>query len=277
MAELSLLLACFGVAGCATTGSPESPPANDNMDAVLWLQSSTEYAAIAAGVYAAATTALSQTASAAAGETQTMAVVMDIDETVLDNFLYQGQLVLDDASYGSESWDRWIALRAAPAIPGAVEFIRTSQSLGVHVAFVTNRPCRPRQDSTEDCPQKLDTLANLEQIGVDTSSTTLLLRGERPTEQCRPLLSSAEQEAGTWSSDKTSRRQCVSLDHDIVMLFGDQLGDFTEVDNAEPGRDLAAEFDDYWGKTWFMLPNPSYGGWRPRDPEEKRGRIRGID
>ena len=280
LAGPSLLLVCVGICGCATTGDSDSISAHDGMDAVVWLQSSTEYAAVAEGTYAAATAALREIAKSEADGADSMAIVMDIDETVLDNSHYQGQLVQDDASYESESWDRWIALRAAPAVPGAVEFIRTSQSLGFHVAFITNRACRARPDTDEDCPQKTDTLANLEDVGIDTGSTTLFLRGERPSGQCRALLSAAEQADGKWSSDKTSRRGCVELEHDIIMLFGDQLGDFTEEagdSSGESARDIAARFGEYWGKTWFMLPNPTYGGWRPRTPDEKRSLVRGID
>lgn len=280
MPAYSLLLVCIGVSGCATTGGPETTPAHDNMDATLWLQTSTEYAAVTKGVYAAATAALNEIARSDVEGTGGMAIVLDIDETVLDNSRYQAQLVKDEATYKSASWDQWIALRAAPAVPGVVDFIRTSQSLGFHVAFVTNRACRSRPGTSEDCPQKPDTLVNLAEVGIDTGPTTLFLRGELPPEQCGALLSAAEKADGKWSSDKTSRRECIRLGHDIVMLFGDQLGDFTEVEDGlsgESGRELTAEFDEYWGKTWFMLPNPTYGGWRPGTSAGKRAVILGID
>ena len=276
---LSRLLICLGVCGCATTGGTDSTPAHDNLDAIVWLQTSTEYAAAAASAYTMAAVALRELAKTETGRTDTMSVVMDIDETVLDNSPYQAQLVYDEATYDGETWDEWIALRAASPVPGAVDFIRTSQSLGFHVAFITNRTCRPRPGIAEDCPQKEDTLANLEDAGVDTGSTTLFLRGDRPSDRCRPLLSESDQAEGGWSSDKTSRRECVGLDYDVVMLFGDQLGDFTEETgvSAESGRDTAAKYREYWGKTWFMLPNPTYGGWRPINSARKRTKIRGID
>ena len=277
--RLSILLGCLAVCGCATNGSPESTPAHDNTDALIWLQVSTEYAASTTGVYASAAATLHEIADAAGGQSRSMAIVMDIDETVLDNSRYAGQLILDDATYNSDTWDAWTALQAAGAVPGAVDFIRTSQSLGIHVVFITNRPCRPRPDTAEFCPQDEDTRINLEKVGIDTASTTLFLVGERPPAQCEALLSESEQADGTWSSDKTSRRECIRLDHDIVMLFGDQLGDFTDVNipSRDAGRDIAAEYAEYWGKAWFMLPNPTYGGWRPYDPAEKRSLIRGID
>ena len=277
---LLVLLACAAVSGCATTGGVVSTPAHDNMDAVTWLQSSTEYAAVTAGVYAAATAQLQELAARNESEAGGMAVVLDIDETVLDNSRYQGQLVLDDATYGTESWDAWVALRAAGAVPGVVDFIRTSQALGVHVAFITNRPCLVRQDTPGACPQAEDTLVNLEAVGIATSSTSLFLMSDEPSDRCRALLTESELADGKWSSDKTSRRECVKLDYDVVMLFGDQLGDFSELESdssGKPGRNIAAEYAEYWGRSWFMLPNPTYGGWKPRDSSEKRSQIRAID
>ncbi len=275
----SLLLAYLSTGGCATTGSPDGGPAHDNTDAVLWVQASTEYAAVTTSIYATATAALVQIAKDEPDQVSRMAIVMDIDETVLDNSSYQGQLIFDDATYEGDTWDAWIEAKAADAVPGAGDFIKMSQSLGFHVAFITNRPCRERPNTDDNCPQIQDTRDNLEDVGIDTASTTLFIRGDRPSDACREFLTEAEREGGTWSGDKTSRRECVSLDYEIVMLFGDQLGDFTEEDGASttPGRELAAGYNEYWGKSWFMLPNPSYGGWRPRDVVDKRNRIRGTD
>ena len=278
--RFSLLLVCLGMYGCATTGEPDSTPAHDNTDSVVWLQSSTEYAAVTAGIYAAATAAIKEIATTETDRARSMAIVLDIDETVLDNSRYQGSLVLDNANYESDSWDRWVALRAAPAVPGAVDFIQTSLSLGFHVAFITNRPCRARAGTSEDCPQRRETLVNLENVGIDTESTTLFLMADRPSDRCAALLTDAEKADGKWSSDKTSRRECVALDHDIIMLFGDQLGDFIEKQgdpSGQSGRASAAQYEEYWGKAWFMLPNPTYGGWRPRTTAEKRELIRVIE
>lgn len=279
----ALLLLGLWVGGCATLGEPEPAPdgaTHDGLDAVAWLQSSTEYAAVTRGVYAAAAASLEDMASREGAPGRRRAIVMDVDETVLDNARYQVQLVRDGTTYDPQSWDRWIALRAAEPVPGVVDFIGKSQSLGYHVAFVTNRSCRTRSGSPDACPQREDTLANLEGIGIDTASVTLMLRGDRPPARCRPLLSEAERAENRWSSDKTSRRACVGLDHDIVMLFGDQLGDFREVEDdpsSAAGRARAAEYRQYWGTSWFMLPNPTYGGWRPGTSADKRALLRGIE
>ena len=277
---LPLFMACLGISGCASNGPVDSSASHDNLDAIAWLQTSAEYAAVTTGIYNAASAQLRAIAYAEESQGRGMAVVLDIDETVLDNSRFQAQLVFDDATYNVDNWDEWVALRAADAVPGVVDFIRTSQSLGVHVAFVTNRPCQARPGVTDECPQWEDTRANLEDVGVDTSSITLMLAAQQPPEQCRALLTEEEQESGVWSSDKTSRRECTGLDHDVVMLFGDQFGDFVELEDdasGKAGRDIAAEYAEYWGRSWFMLPNPTYGGWKPRSSAEKRSLIRGID
>ena len=171
--------------------------------------------------------------------------MLDVDETVLDNSPYQGQLVIDDATYEGESWDRWVALRTATEVPGVVDFIRVSQSLGVHIVFVTNRRCRTRPTTDDACPQIEDTRVNLEAIGIDTSATTLFLRGEQPPQGCRELLTDAERGDGVWSSEKPSRRACVERDREMLMLFGDQLGDFIEFhdgDGGMSGRQVASAY-----------------------------------
>ncbi len=279
---LAMLLSGLLLAGCASTGSPvaTSADAHDNLDAVTWQQTAGEYAAVTAGLYAGATATLETIGDNAGAPARGRAIVMDVDETVLDNVPYQAQLVLDDDNYGSETWDRWIEQRAAQATPGAVAFIQAAQSSGFHVVFITNRTCRARDSLGDPCPQHSDTLANLQKVGIDTGPTTLMLRGERPPGRCRQWLSDDEREQGTWSSDKTSRRDCIAMDYDIVMLFGDQLSDFPLVphaDGAGTGRDAAMQQGAQWGRHWFMLPNPTYGDWKPRSPQEKRSLIRGTD
>jgi len=276
--RLFALLIFAGPLGCAATGDSESSAAHDTLDAVTWIQASSEYAAVTTSLYAAAADKLGRLAASSPGGAGSMAVVLDIDETVLDNSPYQGQLIARNATYTSDTWDEWIARRAATAVPGVVEFIRTAQSLGVHVAFITNRACRLRPGTDAVCPQKEDTRANLERIGIETGSTTLFLRGERPPAPCRALLLPREQADGTWSSDKSSRRECVRLNNDIAMLFGDQLGDFTsETASTLSGRELATEHSDSWGSAWFMLPNPTYGDWRSNSTDEKRSRLRTVE
>lgn len=272
---LSLSFISSIVCGCATLSSEQ-----ENLNAVLWIQTSSEYSVAAIGTYAAATDALQRAVAADPTGVNRMAVVMDLDETVLDNSPYQGQGVLSNVGYQDETWDKWVALRAATAVPGAVDFIRASQDLGLSVLFITNRRCRDRADTTCDCPQKEDTLVNLRQLGIETDPGALFLRYERPPERCLSLLSESERELAMWAaSDKTSRRRCVELDHDIVMLVGDQIGDFIGGlgESTVVSRNaLVDQYEENWGNTWFMMPNPTYGSWLKLLQPDKHSHIRGM-
>ncbi|MEM7431074.1 MAG: HAD family acid phosphatase [Pseudomonadota bacterium] len=273
--RLVAIFVCIGLSGCATSNVAKVVPAHDAMDATVWIQTSTEYAAATTSIYAAATAMLDRVDAAKLPKRP--AVVLDVDETVLDNSPYQGQLIQDGTRYESESWDRWIALRSATAVPGVVDFLAAAQARDVQVVLVTNRRCRAREGTASHCPQHEDTLANLRTVGIDTAATLLFLRDDEPVGPCAELLTADEIADGKWSSDKTSRRACVSLDHTIVMLFGDQLGDFIEESSGASGRDVAASHSAQWGRAWFMLPNPTYGSWLPRDYVEKQQLIRGIE
>lgn len=270
---LSLSIFFANIYGCAATSSQR-----EDLNSVLWLQTSSEYMATVLGTYAAATDALQRMVDADPTAVDRMAIMMDLDETVLDNSYYGTQLVLDNAPFQEETWDQFVALRKATAVPGAVEFIRAGQDLGVGVWFITNRQCLVRIGNSDDCPQKEDTLANLRQLGIETDLDTLFLWGERPPDRCLSLLSDSEHEQGKWEAwDKTSRRQCVELDYDIVMLVGDQLGDFVGgLEGTTPAsrKALMDQYKENWGNTWFMIPNPTYGSWLNLLQPDKRSHLR---
>jgi acid phosphatase len=154
------------------------------------------------------------------------------------------------------TWDAWLAKRSAPAVPGAAEFIRAARAMTdpsgrpVRVFFITNRECAPRAGSAASCPQQDDTLANLESLGLGAPTLTddLMLKGERPE----------------WESEKLVRRQAVAGGYRIVLNVGDDLADFLpDVRRATvAGRDAArCAREDWWGRRWFLLPNPMYRSW----------------
>jgi len=183
---LALLLAVSAALlnACAT-------PQNDNFNSALWVQTASEYRANSIQTFNGAARviglALSDPSWTAApeqsGEYSTLpeAVVMDIDETVLDNSKYQAQLVKDGAEYSSATWDRWISLKDAAAVPGAVDFINTVRGKNVQVIFITNRECKRRKDASTECPQEQDTIDNLARVGVGSvKGKDILLKRERP-------------------------------------------------------------------------------------------------
>jgi acid phosphatase len=236
--------------------------------ATLWIRSSAEFRAASESTYRAAQAALEAglaETSWTAEPTQTgdlsalpPALVMDIDETVLDNSEPQAQMLLDGICLEEfpAAWDAWIALRRAPAVPGAAEFIRTARTMrdpagrAVRVFLITNRECARRDGDDAACPQEGDTLANLRSLGLDspTLADDLMLKGERED----------------WGSEKLARRRAIAPEYRIVLNIGDDLADFLpDVRRATPlAREQArCAADARWGRQWFVLPNPMYGSW----------------
>lgn len=244
------------------------------LQSVLWVQQSLEYQASAQTIYRAATAQLKAAVAAPGsaalevGEGRTKrrpAVVLDLDETALDNSAYSGWLVRQGVAYDEASWQRWLALEQAGAVPGAVEFTQRAARMGLAVFYVSNRECVPLD--ADPCPAKRHTMANLARLGFPRASDpdALMLLQER---------------AG-WGSDKSSRRQSIADRYRIVMLLGDDLRDFLPIaavealrtGNAEPGLQGRRAL---FGRRWFMLPNPMYGSWENTLPSPVADRLNAL-
>jgi 5'-nucleotidase (lipoprotein e(P4) family) len=163
------------------------------------------------------------------------AIVVDIDETVLDNSPAQAAGIKDRIAFNQKDWYAWGEMRRAKAIPGAVEFLNYAVSKGVKVFYVSNR----------DEVQKQATIDNLKSVGFnDVSAENVLLR--------------------TTESTKTPRRQQVAQKYRTVIIMGDNLDDFSDVFERKSVGDRFAEADkikNEWGKRWIVLPNAMYGTW----------------
>ncbi len=235
--------------------------------ATLWMQRAPEYRGIVAQVYRLAGEKIAAPVAGSAALEQAnippdvlarlpTAVVMDLDETVLDNSVYQARLLRDHASYGSKSWGEWVATGAAEALPGAPQFIAAARRLGHTVFFISNRDCMIPPATPEDqCPAKTATLRNLVALGIDPAPDPahLLLRNERPD----------------WNvGAKTARRAFIAQSYRIVALVGDDLGDFVDPRVFAGDR---ARLEPRFGATWFVLPNAMYGSWEnPYDTLEDK-------
>lgn len=277
----ALALACMiaAAAGCAsqpreaaTQGSrcsPVRPFAEGGERATLWVRQSAEFRAASEIIYRAAAAALAENIANPAVSAEPAqqsgfsdlpaAVVMDIDDTVLDNSAPQARMILDVTcpSEFAEAWDAWVAERAAPAVPGAADFIRAARAMKdaagrpVRVFLITNRECSSRAGQLDACPQQEDTLANLRALGLDapTLAEDLMLKGERPD----------------WPSEKETRRHEVARGYRIVLNVGDDFGDFLpgvrrqSVADRERAR---CAHRDWRGTRWFLVPNPMYGSWQ---------------
>lgn len=252
---IAVLLAAL-VSACTT---PQPALKHNNVNSVLWLQSAAEAQANSLQTYQAAALSLDQAINdktwTALPEPTTgyqallPAIILGVDETVLNNTQYQVQRVIEGNQFTLASWDQWMALAAAPDIPGAVAFINQAASKGVSIFFVTNRECNPQAGRESPCPQALDTLKNLKAAGIkQVSVENLMLKQQQPD----------------WTSEKQSRRDAVAKGYRVIMLFGDDLGDFlpnVKRITTEQRTALVKQNKSYWGTKWFALANPTYGSW----------------
>ena len=163
------------------------------------------------------------------------AVVLDIDETLLDNSPFQGWQVLEKKSFNNNDWYRWVELARARPLPGAVQFTRYADSLGVEVFYVSNRTVK----------EMSPTIENMAEYGfINADSTHLLLKET--------------------TSSKVERRARLEKDFDIILLVGDNLADLSGT-YEKRGPDYGFEAVDadrrLFGTKYIVLPNPMYGNW----------------
>jgi len=237
--------------------SPAGPAPNDNLNAVAWTQTAVEHDLIYREVYRNATEKLARALKDTAwdalpkdersGSVRDLApaVILDIDETVLDNSPYQARLVRDGKNFDEFSWAQWCREKAARALPGALEFTRYAAAHGVKVFYLSNRA----QDLNDA------TLDNLRSAGFPLAADETVFLG----------LGTINKDCEQVGTEKGCRRRLVAQTHRVLMQFGDQVGDFVDVlANTPDGRRAAVEpYLDWVGERWFVLPNPTYGSWEP--------------
>lgn len=263
----SLVLSAALLAGCAgapgprqapvvpAAAVPAGPAANDNLNAVAWTQTAVEHDLIYREVYRQAGEKLAAALKDSKwdalpkndrkGKLKGLkpAVIVDVDETVLDNSPYQARLIQAGGDFNEATWAQWCREKAAKPLPGAVEFARLAAQRGVTVFYLSNRA----QDLNEV------TLENLREAGFPIAGSDVFLGLGTVVDGC-------EQNG----SEKGCRRELVGRKYRVLMQFGDQVGDFVDVLNTPDGRRAAVEpYLDWIGERWFVLPNPTYGSWEP--------------
>ena len=232
---ISIALACSAVlSGCV----PDQDAARyqleqQNVSALNWMQQSGEYDALAYQAFNGARKAF-DTAKVRKGRRK--AVIVDLDETMIDNSAYAGWRIQHNVPYTEKTWGQWMAAEQARPIPGAVEFARYVNSHGGTMFYVTNR----------DAKSFDHTAANIRKLGFPgVSAKTLLLNSGQSNKQAR---FDAVKAAG----------------FDVVVYVGDNLNDFgsaTYHKNNQQRRTFVAANSEAFGTKFFMLPNPSYGDW----------------
>jgi 5'-nucleotidase (lipoprotein e(P4) family) len=228
-----------GTASCASPATPSpapqpSPVASESLpNDVKWVRSSAEYRALTREVYAMAGERLPELVRGLPA--QSWAVILDADETVLDNSEYQRRLAVAHAPFDAKSWTAWVNERAALAVPGALGFTKLVHSLGGRVAIVTNR-------SLAECDA---TRENLRALGIETDVVLCQPPGEGNKNPRFQRVQSGTAAPGVPVLT-------------VVEWLGDNIQDFPSLTQAARTDSAAlAQF----GKRYFVLPNPMYGSW----------------
>ncbi|MDZ7806891.1 MAG: HAD family acid phosphatase [Gracilimonas sp.] len=240
---------------CASTqtisDSEDSRPDDPSLQATLWVQNSAEYVALNYQTYKTAErnlplpledsfwTASVNQANESNFNNLPPAIIMDIDETVLDNSPFQARMILEGKSYNEEDWNEWALEANADAVPGALEFTRYANEQGVTIFYLSNRSYE-----VEEATRK-----NLIDLGFPVSRNldNILTNGEQPN----------------WNSSKINRRKMIEDNYRVIMIFGDDLNDFfsaKEISQAQR-ENKVIDYAKYFGRKWFILPNPIYGSW----------------
>ncbi len=258
----NLMFSSVCLLSTALMGCQQQPPANDQLDAVLWTQTSIEHELIYRQVFASATRQLDAALADPTWDALPLpprnlsglppAVVVDIDETVLDNVPLNARDILTNQVYSYDRWNTWVDQAKAQALPGAVEFLQAANKKGITVYYITNR----------EHSQVQATVSNLRLRGFPVAHNEQVLAASTPTGHC--------EQAGY---GKNCRRQWVASHARVLMLAGDSFGDFVQAEHntlAEQ-RKAAAPYLAWLGQRWFLLPNPTYGNWysAPYGDQEK--------
>lgn len=195
---------------------------------IRWVTGSDEYKSLCEQIYHLAWQKVKISAKTSQGN---LAIVMDLDETVMDNSLYQVEITGRGESFTMDSWTDWVNRGEAGLVPGAGAFIDSVRALGdVKIIFISNRMA-DRTDVTRK---------NLQDLSAAGKTDIYLLRKDR-------------------GDKKTVRRNEIFTgngrmkpygSYTVIAWFGDAMGDF-------PSEIMESNF----GENWFMLPNPMYGKW----------------
>jgi 5'-nucleotidase (lipoprotein e(P4) family) len=233
---LAPLLAAVAI-GCAPVQAtaPAPVPLSGYPADLLWTRTAAEHTALFVQTFRIAREKLAD--QARGRQTGTWAVIVDADETILDNSAYQVRLHLTGASFDNETWNAWVRERAATALPGAVEYLGTVRALGGRVVVVTNRDeevCEPTRE-------------NLRAVGLVVD--VVLCRIDQ--------------------SDKNARFDAVRTGTgtlppmEVLQWVGDNIQDFPSL--YQQARDQGAAAFGLFGDRYFILPNPMYGSFE-RNP-----------
>jgi 5'-nucleotidase (lipoprotein e(P4) family) len=207
---------------------------------IHWFRNAAEYQALALQTYRFAEARVRELV--VGRERGTWGVILDDDETVVDNSEYQRRLAERGEVYATVTWNAWVREQRAGAVPGARDFLTAVASLGGRVAIVTNR-------DSEVCPE---TQANLRALSIPFD--VVLCRVQAVSDKNPRFAAVAN---GTAAPGVLPALE-------VVLWVGDNIQDFPALTQAVRLQGDAA-FDAF-GERYIVLPNPMYGSWESNPP-----------
>jgi len=260
---VGLLSACAASPGPAEPAERTAVYDHTRDMGLLWVKYAAEYKAIAEQVYASAARDLpgfieDKSWSAMPGQSTSealpVAVILDVDETVVSNVDFQ---LTFERPFANHKLETWSSNYDSLAIPGVRDFVDAARAAGVTVFFVTNRPCALIDGNDDPCPQKTTTIDDIREVGIEVTPEFVMLSGEKPG----------------WDREKLVRRELIAESYRVVMLIGDDFGDFvpcarkkvvapcTQPATRTSRAQALEKYRNYWGNGWYILPNPMHGSW----------------
>lgn len=251
--RILLLSLLFVISSCAVNVSQNSAnkavvseggKSENLVVATLWTQKSAEYDALCYQAYNIATERIEAALKKHKKNGKKLAIVLDIDETVLNNTPFQGTVIKEGVTFDQALWTEWVKMEKGIPLAGAKEFLTFADKKGIEIFYVSNRDTGAELEATYN---------NLQKVGIPVKKENMLFKEGK--------------------SSKEPRRQKVAEKYEITLLFGDNLIDFAEGFEGFEGDKRKTNVDTRrtdWGSRFIVLPNPMYGDWlKPLSKEKK--------
>lgn len=234
---LALLLA-GGAANLARADDPDGRLCNSLLWAVAWKQTAAEYFALCHQAYNLARMRVDEALANRPDDDKPLAVITDVDDTILHARSYWGYLVKHDKEFFDDAiWDEWLPHNLVTAAPGALDFFSYCESRGVDVFYVTSRDQGERTFEYA--------LAQLQHLEF-------------------PFADEAHLYVFRDTSNKTSARQEIEQSYRVAVMLGDNLNDYRRdyyVTGVDERMAMMERDRDHWGRDFILLPNPTDGHW----------------
>ena len=204
---------------------------------LLWMRTSAEYRALAYQGYNVAMNAVKMAVTDPSHQRKPLAIVLDADETVVDNTKLMGESIVNgNGRFDAPWWRQAVHQGKSQAMPGAVEFLNEVHKQGVEIFYVSNRYAPVNYDAT---------VQNFKELGFPSVDKDHVLLFEK-------------------DSDKQPRFDMIAKKYYVVVYMGDNAGDFPIGTKGKTLAERNAIIDNHkedFGTTFVVFPNPAYGSW----------------